>query len=295
LNHITDRDASRLSRLRWLDSARWLDANNSRWYTPLHVGGGGPGASAHGSDGVTATTSAGGGAPASSSDAAPTIEFLNRRVRLGGLGLPSAIASNGHAVLDSPISFTVVSAAGRAVAIAPPAARLELEVRSTIQPLAELYEGCMVVLKVSWCGITSVKRLGPGAASWSSEWSAAADLRGAAAQELRGLSARCAAELSSDGYLELSLTLRASRPIELRDVRLQVPLARAVAKWIMGLDVSPSGRFDAANLPAGQVLVYESTFSRTVWRLYDGAKGLVMWYSPRSPTRSRRTVSTSTS
>jgi hypothetical protein len=23
---------------------------------------------------------------------------------------------------------------------------------------------------------------------------------------------------------------------------------------------------------------YDSTFSRTVWRLYGGAKGLVMWY-----------------
>ena len=24
--------------------------------------------------------------------------------------------------------------------------------------------------------------------------------------------------------------------------------------------------------------LYDSTFSRTVWRLYGGAKGLVMWY-----------------
>jgi hypothetical protein len=30
--------------------------------------------------------------------------------------------------------------------------------------------------------------------------------------------------------------------------------------------------------------VYGSTFSRTVWRLYGGAKGLVMWYSARSRT-----------
>ena len=36
--------------------------------------------------------------------------------------------------------------------------------------------------------------------------------------------------------------------------------------------------------PVGQrarrqgVSLYDSTFSRTVWRLYGGAKGLVMWY-----------------
>ena len=27
-----------------------------------------------------------------------------------------------------------------------------------------------------------------------------------------------------------------------------------------------------------QVPLYDSTFSRTVWRLYGGSKGLVMWY-----------------
>jgi hypothetical protein len=30
------------------------------------------------------------------------------------------------------------------------------------------------------------------------------------------------------------------------------------------------------------VSLYDSTFSRTVWRLYGGAEGLVMWYRPRT-------------
>jgi hypothetical protein len=29
---------------------------------------------------------------------------------------------------------------------------------------------------------------------------------------------------------------------------------------------------------AAIIALYDSTFSRTVWRLYGGAKGLVMWY-----------------
>jgi hypothetical protein len=28
----------------------------------------------------------------------------------------------------------------------------------------------------------------------------------------------------------------------------------------------------------GHGLIYDSTFSRNVWRLYGGAKGIVMWY-----------------
>ena len=55
-----DRNASRLSRLRWLDSARFLDHTNSRRYTPLRVTG-------------------------------SSIEFLNRRIGLDGLGLPEQI------------------------------------------------------------------------------------------------------------------------------------------------------------------------------------------------------------
>ena len=31
-------------------------------------------------------------------------------------------------------------------------------------------------------------------------------------------------------------------------------------------------------------ILYDSTFSRTVWRLYGGAKGLVMWYYRLAPT-----------
>jgi hypothetical protein len=36
--------------------------------------------------------------------------------------------------------------------------------------------------------------------------------------------------------------------------------------------------------------LYDSTFSRTVWRLYDGAKGLVMWYYEPAQHGNRRWV-----
>ena len=42
-------------------------------------------------------------------------------------------------------------------------------------------------------------------------------------------------------------------------------------------DIGPASR-NAPPANHGPCRLYYSTFSRTVWRLYDGAKGLVMWY-----------------
>jgi hypothetical protein len=56
--------------------------------------------------------------------------------------------------------------------------------------------------------------------------------------------------------------------------RAEVAPASAVA--VEGRPRSPSG-----------VSLYDSTFSITVWRLYDGAKGLVMWYYLRGAARAR--------
>ena len=200
-----DHNASRLSRLRWLDSTRWLDGDNSARYTPLRIHD-----SASGAAGDTAATS---------------IEFLNRRIGLGALGLPSTISSNNNSILHSPISFSIVSATGRVVTVAPPASRLQL------------------------------LSLGTGAASWTSHWSADADLTGGAAQELQGLSVSCAAELSSDGFVELNISLSSSRAVSLQDVQVHIPIQLCNKTWIMGLDVSPSGQFDTADLPAGEPVV----------------------------------------
>jgi hypothetical protein len=37
------------------------------------------------------------------------------------------------------------------------------------------------------------------------------------------------------------------------------------------------------------VSLYDSTFSRNVWRLYGGAKGLVMWYYAAAAQQNSRT------
>jgi hypothetical protein len=39
--------------------------------------------------------------------------------------------------------------------------------------------------------------------------------------------------------------------------------------------------------PTAGVSLYDSTFSRTAWRLYGSYKGLVMWYYHRRPTAHR--------
>ena len=41
--------------------------------------------------------------------------------------------------------------------------------------------------------------------------------------------------------------------------------------------VRPAAGLDRVDLVAARASLYDSTFSRTVWRMYDGAKGLVMW------------------
>ena len=96
--------------------------------------------------------------------------------------------SNNHSILASPVSLLLVSATGRHIKIAPPSSRLK------------------------------ISQLGSGAASWTSHWSAATDLSGAAAEELRGLSVVCVAELSSDGFVAYNLTVRSTRAIKLQNV-----------------------------------------------------------------------------
>jgi hypothetical protein len=64
---------------------------------------------------------------------------------------------------------------------------------------------------------------------------------------------------------------------------------REVARAARGYDLADAGDVDGAppgvhdvhavaDLALHDHLAGVSTFSRTVWRLYDGAKGLVMWY-----------------
>jgi hypothetical protein len=107
-----------------------------------------------------------------------------------------------------------------------------------IQPLVELYGGCMVVLKVSRCDIKGQ----PGAPQALQE-----------AQQGRGRAGRALRRLHQ----------RALRP---------GPAGEDAGRaQVAGPGVERDARPPSASL-------YASTFSRTVWRLYGGAKGLAMWY-----------------
>ena len=50
-----------------------------------------------------------------------------------------------------------------------------------------------------------------------------------------GLELRCTAKMECDGYVNYGLTLRATRPADLKDLRLEIPLRADVAKYMMGL------------------------------------------------------------
>ena len=59
-------------------------------------------------------------------------------------------------------------------------------------------------------------------------------------------------------------------------VRLAAPdLPRVVSEVATRRTLGRRRRAGAARLPLS---LYDPTFSRTVWRMYGGAKGLVVWY-----------------
>ena len=85
-----DHNASRLSRLRWLDSTRFLDTTVSRKYQPVSVSQQPP-----------------------NTDRA-VITFLNRRVEVLPSGLLGSVQSNSEELLATPMAFSL-TASGQAV------------------------------------------------------------------------------------------------------------------------------------------------------------------------------------
>ncbi len=72
-------------------------------------------------------------------------------------------------------------------------------------------------------GVAKVIHRAPGVVSWSGS------------QESGALSLQCDAKMEADGYLNYSVTLAASEATDLEDVRLEIPLRREVATYMMGL------------------------------------------------------------
>ena len=131
-----------------------------------------------------------------------TVGVLGRRVALGPSGLPVSIRSY------FTIEMTGLSDTAREVLAGP------------IALVAEDSEGRVLAWQAH--GV-SVVRQAEGAVAWES------------ASEAGPLSMQVHADLEFDGNLEFSVSLRARESVALGDVRLEIPLARPVARYVMGL------------------------------------------------------------
>ena len=137
------------------------------------------------------------------------ISCLGRKVALGKNGLPSRIIS-----YFSP-SVTRIVKRGTDVLAAP----MSLVVEGADGKALEWRAGGMRVVKKA-----------PGAVAWVAE-SRSGDLL-----------LSCDATMEMDGYLEYHLTLTASKTVEARDIRLEIPMRREAATYLMGMNKEGGAR-----------------------------------------------------
>ncbi len=131
-----------------------------------------------------------------------TVGVLGRTVTLNALGFPEQIESRFD------IEMTHLAAQGRKVLASP----IALVVQSPDPGVTPWAGG----------GVAFTKRV-PGAAAWRSTGSAGP------------LSMTTAAQMEFDGNIEFSVGIRASRPTKVDDIRLEIPVASDVARYLMGL------------------------------------------------------------
>ena len=131
-----------------------------------------------------------------------TISLLGRDLTLGSNGLPDSIRSHFNP------SVTRVQEPGRELLAAPIALIVEGQGKTT--PFA--------------ADNFNLTREGPGSIAWESSG------------EAGKLKVLCRAEMESDGFVGYHLTVTATEATPVRDIRLEVPLRREIAKYLMGMN-----------------------------------------------------------
>ena len=131
-----------------------------------------------------------------------TLEILGRRMALGPSGIPAQISS-----YYSP-EVTHIQEPPKSLLTAP----LELIVEDSAGRRLEWRKGAPKFTKQTG-----------GIVEWRAS-STAGPLR----MEVRGA-------LECDGFAQFKVTVSSSKPVEVRDIRLEIPLAKEAAKYMMGL------------------------------------------------------------
>ena len=130
-----------------------------------------------------------------------TIDILGRRVRIADGGLFDSIQSTFGASVDR------ADAPPREILAAP----MRFIAEPSGSPLSWTWEKPKFTSKAT------------GAVCWES--TSRAD----------GLELRCRAKMDCDGYVNYYWTLHATQPVDLKDIWLEIPMRREVAKYMMGL------------------------------------------------------------
>ena len=131
-----------------------------------------------------------------------TISCFGRKVTIGGSGLPSSMQR-----LFSP-EVTRIVGKGREILAHP------------VEMVVETKKHRRVPFKGSGTKIVKKAR---GAVAWESN--SQADV----------LFMNCRAQMEFDGHIEFEITISASQPTKIEDIRLEIPISRGVAKYMMGM------------------------------------------------------------
>jgi hypothetical protein len=133
-----------------------------------------------------------------------TFSFLGRRVRIGKTGFPDQIRSS-----FSPEVTTILDE-DRDILSSPIALIVEDEENRIL----------------SWeAKDAAIVKIRPGAVVWEAE------------SEAGPLALDCSARVECDGFLEFKVKLSSAKNIKLRDIRLEIPIIRDVAKYAMGMGI----------------------------------------------------------
>ncbi|MCX6581090.1 MAG: DUF6067 family protein [Candidatus Aminicenantes bacterium] len=136
-----------------------------------------------------------------------TIGCLGRSVAIGAAGFPVSIKSR-----FAPGMTHILEGAGREILTAPITLSVE-GVDGKVLPWEPSEKEAKIVMK------------NPGAVGWVANSSAASG----------SLLMNCMAIMEMEGYFEFHVTLRASQPLDVKDIRLEIPIVGEVARYMMGL------------------------------------------------------------
>jgi hypothetical protein len=131
-----------------------------------------------------------------------TVSCLGRSVTLGPSGFPQRIQS----FFASDVTRLVEK--GRDVLASP------------VQLALEDSAGAILSWKEAGFAFTKQK---PGAVAWESK------------NICEAVTMECRAQMEMDGYIEFKVKLSAVKPLDVKDIRLEIPISKNAAKYMMGL------------------------------------------------------------